>query len=114
MALLRDTIKNNLMTGDNKYKNDGEKVGQVIEVNEVEKICTIFIITRDGISSVEYNVPVIEGKVPKIGDLGRVNEQFKKFTIVGKYDKADYDTVLQNDIYSAVYGGAVNGFVGYN
>ncbi len=114
MASLKKTIKDNLMTGDNKYKNDGEKVGQVIDVNECEKYCTIFIVTRDGISSVEYNVPVIEGKVPKIGDLVKVNEQYKKFSIVGIYNKADYDTVLQNDIYSAVYGGAVNGFVGYN
>ena len=114
MALLKDTIKNNLMTSESKYKYDGEKVGQVIDVNESEKLCTIFIVTRDGVSSVEYNVPVLEGKTPKIGDLVRVNEQFKKFTIVGKYDKADYDTILQGDIYSAVYGGAVNGFVGYN
>ena len=114
MAILKDAIKNNIMTSESKYKYDGEKIGRVIEVNEPEKICTIFIITRDGVSSVEYNVPVMEGKVPEMGDLVKVKEQFKKFTIVGIYDKAAYDTILQGNVYSNIYSGAINGYVGYN
>lgn len=114
MALLKNTIKNNIMTTESKYKYDGEKVGRVIEVNEPEKRCTIFVITRDGVSSIEYNVPVTEGKVPEMGDLVRVKEQFKKFSIIGIYDKTDYDTTLEGDIYSCIYGGAINGYVGYN
>lgn len=114
MSILKNTIKNNLMSTESKYKYDGEKVGQVIEVNEGEKCCTIFLITRDGVSSAEYNVPVIEGKMPKMGDYVKVKEQFKKFTIVGIYDKSDYETILEGDIYSALYSGAINGYVGYN
>lgn len=114
MALLKNTIKNNIMSTESKYKYDGEKIGRVIEVNEPEKRCTIFIITRDGVSSIEYNVLVTEGKVPKMGDLVKVKEQFKKFTIVGIYEEMDLDTTLQGDIYSCIYGGAINGYVGYN
>lgn len=114
MSLLKDTIKRNIMTSESKYKYDGEKIGQVIEVNESEKCCTIFVITRDGVSSIEYNVLVTEGKVPKMGDFVKVKEQFKKFTIIGIYDKTNFDSTLEGDVYSSVYGGAVNGYVGYN
>jgi hypothetical protein len=113
MALLKDTIKRNIMTAESKYKYDGEKVGRVIEVNEAEKCCTIFIITRDGVSSIEYNVPVTEGKTPKMGDLVKVKEQFKKFSIIGIYDRTNFDTTLEGDVYSCIYGAAINGYVGY-
>lgn len=113
MSLLKDTIKRNIMAPEGKYKYDGEKIGRVIEVNEAEKRCTIFIITRDGVSSIEYNVPVMEGKTPKMGDLVKVKEQFKKFTITGIYDNSEFDTTLDGDIYTNTYGGAINGYVGY-
>lgn len=115
MAILKKAIKDNIMTTESKYKNDGEKIGQVIETNEAENVCTIFLVTRDGVSSTEYNVPVdlINGKFPKMGDFVKVKEQFKKFTIVGIYDKENLNTELSGDIYPSTYGGAVNGYVGY-
>ena len=112
MSILKQTIKDNLLATEKKYNNDGEKVGQVIETNEPENRCTIFLITRDGVSSIEYNVLVKCDKFPKMGDLVEVREQFKKFTIVGIYDKNDLNTNLDGDIYSAIYGGAINGYVG--
>lgn len=111
MAILKNTIKNNVMSGQNKYKNDDEKIGHVIEVNKSEKRCTVFLINREGIQTIEYNVLVKCDKLPKPGDLVEVREQFKKFTIVGIYD-SDLNTNLSGDIY-CMYGGAVNGYVGY-
>lgn len=111
MAILKNTIKNNVMSGQNKYKNDDEKIGHVIEVNEPENRCTIFLINREGVQTVEYNVLVKCDKFPKPGDLVEVREQFKKFTVVGIYD-SNLNTNLSGDIY-CMYGGAVNGYVGY-
>lgn len=111
MAILKNTIKNNVMSGQNKYKNDDEKIGHVIEVNEPENRCTIFLVNREGVQTVEYNVLVKCDKFPKPGDLVEVREQFKKFTVVGIYDSS-LNTNLSGDIY-CMYGGAVNGYVGY-
>ncbi len=112
MAILKNAIKNNVMSGQNKYKNDDEKVGQVIEVNEPENRCTVFLINREGVQTVEYNVLVKCDKFPNPGDFVEVKEQFKKFTVVGIYNELDLNTNLSGDIY-CMYGGAVNGYVGY-
>ena len=111
MAILKKAIKNNVMSGQNKYKNDDEKIGHVIEVNEPENRCTIYLINREGVQTVEYNVLVKCDKFPKPGDLVEVREQFKKFTVVGIYD-SNLSTNLSGDIY-CMSGGAVNGYVGY-
>lgn len=112
MAVLKTAIKDNIMGTESKYKYDGEKVGQVIEANKGENTCTIYVITRDGISSVEYNVLVKSKKFPKVGDLVEIKEQFKKFTIVDIFNKEEYNTYLESDIYSNQYSGAINGYVG--
>lgn len=111
MAILKNTIKNNVMSAQNKYMNDGEKVGQVIETNEPENRCTIFLVNREGVTTVEYNVIVKCDKFPKPGDFVEVIEQFKKFTVVGIYNELDLNTDLSGDIY-CMYGGAINGYVG--
>ena len=113
MSMLKKAIQNNVITGENKYKYDEEKRGQVIETNEPENRCTVSVITRDGISSIEYNVYVKCEKFPEVGDIVELKEQFKKFTIVGIINEADFNTELEGDIYSCIYGGATNGFVGY-
>lgn len=112
MSLLKKAIQNNVITGENKYKYDEEKRGQVIETNEPENRCTVSVITRDGISSVEYNVYVKCKDFPNVGDYVELKEQFKKFTIVGIVNDADFNTELEGDIYSS-YGGSTNGYVGY-
>ena len=114
MALLKDTIKNNIISNQNKYMNDDERVGHVIEANEAENRCTIYLVTRDGVTSVEYNVIVDKSikKFPKVGDFVKVKEQFKKFTIVEIYKKSDFNTNLNGDIYPSAYGSSINGFVG--
>lgn len=112
MAKLKTAIKDNVMSVESKYKYDGEKLGQVIEVNKAENTCTIYLITRDGINSVEYNVIVRSKKFPKVGDFVEVKEQFRKFTITNIFNEEEYNTYLENDIYSNQYSGAINGYVG--
>ncbi len=114
MSFLKTAIKQNIMTTESKYKYDGEKIGEVIETNEPENRCTVYVVTRDGIASVEYNV-VVDKKIkkfPKEGDFVRITEQFKKFTIIEIFDKSDLNTNLDGDIYPSTYGGAINGYVG--
>ena len=114
MAILKKAIKDNVMSTESKYKYDGEKVGEVIEANEAENRCTVHLVTRDGITSTEYNVVVDKHikKFPKTGDFVKVKEQMKKFTIVEIYSKTDFNTNLNGDIYPTAYGSSINGFVG--
>lgn len=112
MAVLKTAIKDNIMSVESKYKYDGEKIGQIIEVNKAEKTCTMYVVTRDGISSVEYNVMIKCEKLPKVGDLVEVSEQFKKFTVIGIFNQEEYNTILEGDIYTNQYSGAINGYVG--
>ena len=101
MSILGKAIRNNIISGNNKYKNDEEKIGQVIQTNEPENTCTVSVITRDGISSIEYNVIVKkENWFPEVGDYVEVKEQFKRFFIVGPVNIADMNTNLEGDIYT--------------
>lgn len=112
MSILGKSIKNNIMTGENKYKNDLQKIGQVININD-NNTYTVSVITRDGISSIEYNVTSkLKDDAPKKGDFVELSENFKRFTITGLLNNEDM-TMLNGDVYSNVYGGATNGFVGY-
>lgn len=113
MGMLKKAIKDNVMSGNTKYKGINEKIGQVLDSNENEKTCTISVITRDGISSIEYNVIVKCEEFPSVGDYVALKEQYKKFTIEGIIDVKDLNTALNGDIYSDIYGGGVNGYVGY-
>jgi hypothetical protein len=114
MAMLKKAIKDNVMAGENKYKYDEDKIGQVLECNEPENRCTVSVITRDGISAIEYNVYVRSKKFPKVGDYVELKEQFRKFSVVGILNDDDLETSLNGDIYTNIYGGATNGYVGYN
>ena len=114
MAMLKKAIKDNVMTGENKYKYDEEKIGQVIDCNEPENRCTVSVITRDGISAIEYNVYVKTKEFPQIGDYVELKEQFRKFTVVGILADDMFETNLDGDIYTSIYSGATNGYVGYN
>lgn len=92
MGMLSKAIKSDVLTGNTKYKNGQEKIGQVIEVNDDAGTCTVSLTTRDGINSVIHNVrmQVSENgeipKTPKAGEYVRVSEQYKRFTIIGKVD----------------------------
>ena len=55
---LGKAIKANIITGSTKYKNNQEKIGEVLSINEDANTCTVNVITRDGISEVIYNVRV--------------------------------------------------------
>lgn len=120
-GMLSKAIKANILTGTIKYKNNQEKIGEVLAINKDANTCTVNVITRDGIQEVIYNVRVNfndDGFIPwfpKVGDFVKVNEQSKRFSITGKIDLSlmnETKVKLYSDVYPDVTGGG-GGFVGY-
>ena len=118
---IKKSIRSNIVNTSVKYKNEQEKVGEVLEVNEDTGTCTVSLVTRDGIKNVIYNVAVLhneEGIIPwqpEAGDLVRLKEQYKRFVITGKFDLNTLDQSalsLYDDIYADITGGGC-GYSGY-
>jgi hypothetical protein len=118
---LKKSIKSNIVNQSIKYKNEQEKVGEVLEINEDAGTCTVSLITRDGVKNVIYNVSVAhnaEGVIPwqpEAGDLVCLKEQYKRFIITGKFDMDNLNQTslsLYSDIYADVTGGGC-GYSGY-
>lgn len=115
MGMLSKAIKSDVLTGNTKYRNGQEKIGEIIEYNEDNRTYTVSLTTRDGINSVIYDVPCqldAEGnKVPwdpKVGDYVRVQEQYKRFTIIGRVDLNNLHAAtldLGSDMYPDNTGG---------
>lgn len=115
---LKKVIKSNIINQSTKYKNEQEKVGEVIEINEDTGTCTVSLITRDGIRNVIYNVNIQyneEGVIPwspEPGDIVKLKEQYKRFVITGKFD---LNTLNQSalSLYDDVYADVTGGGCGY-
>ena len=121
-GILKKTINANVVANATKYKNDQEKIGKVVGVNEDTNTCTVSVITRDGIPEVIYNVRLelnYNGIIPwspKSGDYVRMAEQNKRFVITGKVDLSDIleaHTTLYDDVFPDNTSGGC-GFIGYN
>jgi hypothetical protein len=109
MGMLSKAIKSDVLTGNTKYRNGQEKIGEIIEYNEDTRTCTVSLTTRDGINSVVYDVLCqldAEGNKipwdPKPGDYVRVTEQYKRFIIVGRVDLNNMNTT-NKELYSYIY-----------
>lgn len=119
MGQIGNTIKNNIINRNNKYKIDQEKIAKVLEVSN-SGIYTISVINRDGINTVEYNVPLRKintstGLVtwePQVGQLVTVQESDKRFVITGLYDE-EINSSTKYDFYSDTFNGSTGGYVGY-
>lgn len=121
MGMLSKAIKSDVLTGNTKYRSGQEKIGEIIEVNEDARTCTVSLTTRDGINNVIYNVMIQldeEGdKIPwdpKPGDFVKVQENYKRFIIVGRVDLNFLNSThkeLYNDIYADTTGGG-GGLIG--
>lgn len=115
MGMLSKAIKSDVLTGNTKYRNSQEKIGEIIEYNEDNRTYTVSLTTRDGINSVIYDVPCqldAEGNKipwdPKVGDHVRVQEQYKRFVIIGRVDLNNLNKAaveLSSDIYPDNTGG---------
>jgi hypothetical protein len=109
MGMLSKAIKSDVLTGNTKYRNGQEKIGEIIEYNEDNRTCTVSLTTRDGINSVIYDVLCqldAEGNKipwdPKPGDYVRVTEQYKRFIIVGRVDMNNMNAT-NRELYSDIY-----------
>lgn len=115
MGMLSKAIKSDVLTGNTKYRNSQEKIGEIIEYNEDNRTYTVSLTTRDGINSVIYDVPCqldAEGNKipwdPKVGDYVRVQEQYKRFIIIGRVDLNNLNAAnieLSSDMYPDNTGG---------
>jgi hypothetical protein len=115
VGILSKAIKSDVLTGNTKYRSGQEKIGEIIEVNEDTRTCTVSLTTRDGINSVIYNVALqLDAEVnkipwdPKPGDFVKVQEHYKRFVVIGKVDLNYLNNThmeLYNDIYADTTGG---------
>ena len=115
MGMLSKAIKSDVLTGNTKYRSSQEKIGEIIEYNEDNRTYTVSLTTRDGINSVIYDVPCqldAEGNKipwdPKVGDYVRVQEQYKRFIIIGRVDLNNLNAAnieLSSDMYPDNTGG---------
>ena len=120
-GMLKKTINANVVANATKYKNNQEKMGKVIGVNEDTNTCTVSLVTRDGIPEVIYNVRLelnFDGIIPwspKVGDYVRLSEQNKRFLIIGKVDLSainEAQTTLYDDVFPDNTAGGC-GYFGY-
>ena len=120
-GMLKKTINANVVANATKYKNDQEKMGKVIGVNEDTNTCTVSVVTRDGIPEVIYNVRLelnFDGVIPwspKVGDYVRLSEQNKRFLIIGKVELSainEAQTTLYDDVFPDNTAGGC-GYFGY-
>lgn len=107
MSNLSSAIKSKVTATNNKYVNEQEKYGRVLKADEADNKCQISVISRDGISQVFYNVPVMynqsdDSKIswfPKVGEQVFIRERNKNYVIVGPVIMRP-NTNLTYDIYS--------------
>ena len=121
-GMLSKAIKANIVSKNTKYKNDQEKIGEVISIDPASNSCTVSLITRDGITETVYNVKVQSTDVslgekwfPEKGDFVKLTEKFKRHVIIGKFDfseAASIEDQTTDDIYADITGSG-GGFIGY-
>ena len=115
---LSKAIKSNIMNQSVKYKNNQEKIGEVIEVNKDAGTCTVSLNTRDGLNSIAHNVQLQssnDGTIswfPELGDYVKVDEKYKRFIITGKLDLATMNAV-KTDLYNDMYPDGTGGGCGF-
>ena len=121
-GMLSKAIKANILTGTFKYKNDQEKIGEVLEADKENNNYVVYLINRDGIASTIYNVKLQmdhDGQsidwAPEKGEYVKVIEQHKRFIITGKITLDTINAASQtyyNDIYADTTGQG-GGYAGY-
>ncbi len=106
MGTLSDSIRGRITSTNNKYNNKQEKKAIVIKGNQADNLCIISSVSRDGVSKVFYNVPVVYTSAeedvkwfPKDGEEVRVVENNKSYSIVGPVVTTAISTAPY-DIYS--------------
>jgi len=95
-------------------------VAQVTEADEINNVCSITFVDKDGYKSNRNNVPVqitipgFIGWFPKVNDYVNVEEVQGALVITSKYEIGYGTTVrpnnkLKKDIYTTSFGGTMAG-----
>ena len=114
---LGSAIKNKIVGTNQKYKSKQQKIGTVIEANTDSRVCTVSFVTRDGINSIKYKVPVrsdstsgSSGWMPEKGNKVTIEEDNNRYVITGPYDEETSANSVTYDIYSSATASA-SGFL---
>lgn len=114
---LKQTIKSNIVSTNNKYNLPLEKVAKIISKGDSANKYSISIIGSDGINSMYEDVIVrFDGGNPftkldpEVGDYVYVKEDNGRFTITGIV--TDYqNTATVSDVYNNTFNGAFGGLI---
>ena len=105
---IKQSIKNNIVSANNKYNLSFEKVAR----NEDDNNYDISIVGSDGIGSLYENISIrydgsdaVSKIDPKVGEYVYVKEDNGRFVITGIVSEHQNNTT-ESDIFSNTYNGA--------
>lgn len=119
MGIIGEAIKTRVNHYD-KYGQSQEKVGQVLDIDKSNNLCTVSIINRDGILETVYDVPVKKNHPsltqwrPYVGELVEIQEINKRLMIVDRFSEntTSDNRNIEDDNYSSATNGVSGGYVG--
>lgn len=114
---LKQNLKSNIISTNNKYNTSTEKVALIIGENEKSNSYSISIVTNDGINTIYEDVCVrLDGsnntiqKDPEIGEYVYVKEDNSRYVITGIY-KEYQTTSISDDFFTNLYNATIGGFI---
>jgi hypothetical protein len=114
---LKQTIKSNIVSTNNKYNLPLEKTARLISKGNKDNSYRISVVGSDGLTSVYEDVCIRKDgsdnawkRDPKVGDYVYVKEDNGRFIITGIVEEVQNKT-LESNIYTNVYNGASGGFM---
>lgn len=119
MGIIGEAIKNRVNHYD-KYGQNQEKVGQVLDIDKANNLCTVSIINRDGVLETVYDVPVKKNHPsltqwrPYIGELVEIAEVNKRLMIVDRFNEniTSDNRKIEDDNYSSAINCSAGGYAG--
>lgn len=117
MSNFKQAIKNNVLSQNNKYSLDQEKIAEVLQSDSRSNTCTLFYKNSDGTGVTRDNVLLntnqfnINVGFPKKGDYLEIREVGKSIRIVGRLD-SKHATSIQDTTDSYSKGTDISGYLG--
>lgn len=109
---IKQSIKNNIVSANNKYNLSFEKVARILSKNEEDNSYDISIVGSDGIGSLYENISIrydgsdaVSKIDPKVGEYVYTKEDNGRFVITGIVSEHQNNTT-ESDIFSNTYNGA--------
>ena len=114
---LKQTLKSNIVSTNNKYNLPLEKVAKIIEQNNTDNSYKISVVGSDGLNSIYEDVCIMKDgsdnawkRDPSIGEYVYVKENNGRFVITGIYEEHQVKTT-DSHIYTNTYNGAAGSYI---